>query len=162
MQMRTLVISTTIMVAVAQFYLMHQLAAMAITAIIFDLYRVTNSTRLYWLVYKEWNDSELKGLRQYFWTSTPRRWVEYALLAIPANALATYVLHSGDFSSMNNAATAFMSYAQSVVGLVIEETSKLKSGAATLTVDLGIVGILEYIAMRYVFAKRKLKNTKKA
>jgi len=161
MQMRTLVVSTTIMVAVAQFFLMHQLAAIIIAAISIDIFRMGNGTRLYWLVYRTWNDEEVKDLRQYFWSSTPRRWLEYALLALPANALVTYGLHPTEFEGMDNIGTVFFDYAQSVVGLVIEETSKLKSGAATLTVDFGIVGVLEYIAMRYVFAKRKLKKSKK-
>ena len=139
---------------------MHQLAAMTSAAVIFDFLRVADGTRLHWLETKTWNDAEVKALRQYFWSSTPRRWLEYALVALPANALLTYALHQADFEMMNNAATAFMSYSDEVLSLVITETSKLQNGAATLTVDFGLAGLLEYIAMRWVFSKRKVKKSK--
>ena len=160
MQMQTLIIGVVIIVSAAQFFLMQQLAAMAFAAITFDFLRVADGTRLHWQETKTWNDAEVKALRQYFWSSTPRRWVEYALLALPANALITYAFHQSDFDTMNNAATAFMTYSDEVIGLVITETSKLQNGAATLTVDFGVVGLLEYIAMRWIFARRKLKNSK--
>ena len=160
-QMGVLIQGAFIIVVPAQLFLEHQLLAMFSGAIISDLYREIRASMLSSGKNGDWTKEENRAMRSYFLLSTPRRWLGYALLSLPLNALLTYVLHSEDFSSMNNAATWFMNYSESVLGLVIDEATKLKSGAATLTVDFGIVGILEYLAMRYVFAKRKLKKSKK-
>jgi hypothetical protein len=149
------------MVIAAQIFLHSQYLAIVIAAVIYDVLRVLYGFRLHRLQTGHWIDKELLPFLQYFLESTPRRWLEYALVAIPANAIVTFVFHMADFDSLNNAATAFFGYAEEVIGLVIEETSKLKSGAASLTVNFGLAGVFEYVAMRWLFAKRKLKNKKK-
>jgi hypothetical protein len=44
---------------------------------------------------------------------------------------------------------------------VAGEVSDLTAGLASLVVDFGVVGILEYIAARWLFSKRKLSFKEK-
>lgn len=160
-QMFYLSLGVIIMVIAAQMFLHSQYLAIALAALSYDVLRMLYGSHLHHQRTGKWIDKEVLSFLQYFLESTPRRWLEYALIALPANAIVTFAFHMADFDSLNNAATAFFDYAEDVIGLVVQEVSKLKSGAASLTVNFGLAGVLEYVAMRWLFAKRKLKNKKK-
>ncbi len=162
MQMRVLMIGTVVIVVAAQFFLDRQFIAMVCAAIAFDLYRPIHATVLHRQIHGRWYDEHLAALYEYYWASTPRRWLEYVLLALPANALLTYALHSSDFDTLNNAATLTMAFIQDALGAVRQETSELRAGAMSFAVDFGFTGVLEYLAVRWLFAKRRLKIQKKS
>jgi len=157
MQMRMLTLGAACIVIVAQIFLLHQVAAMVIAALAFDVCRTLDGFRLHRLATGRWLSEDLRSLIEYFISATPRRWLEYALLALPANALLTYVLHTGEFDTLNNAAVLTMNFAQNAWGAAEQEVSRMRAGLASFAVNFGFSGVLEYLAARWLFAKRKLK-----
>lgn len=161
MQMRMLILGAICITVSAQFFLGRQIVAMLATAVVFDLLRTLDGFRLHRVISGQWTSDYLRSVIDYFIVATPRRWLEYALLALPANALLTLALHPADFDALNNVATLTMSFAQDVLAAFGQQVSELKAGAATSTVNFGITGVLEYLAVRWLFVKRKLKVQKK-
>lgn len=156
LQMRTLVVGATLITAAAAFFPERQIVAMIAAAAVFDLYRFFKGS---WLHHQEtgrWRDSAIGELNRYFLASSPRRWLEYALIALPANAAFTYLLLGGSSDAIQNLGTHTLNVLTEAVGLVAGEVSDLTAGLASLVVDIGFVGVLEYIAARWLFSKRKL------
>ncbi len=156
LQMRTLITGATAITAASLMFVENQVIAMLSAAALFDLYRVIDGARLHHQETGRLHDAEIGELRRYFFASSPRRWLEYALLALPANAALTLLLHGSADSELQNLGTYTLGILSEAVGLVAGEVSDLKAGLASLTVDFGIVGLLEYIAARWLFSKRKL------
>lgn len=162
MQMRMLILGAICITAAAQFFLDRQIVAMVATAIVFDLLRTLDGFRLHRLISGQWTSDYLRSVVDYFIAATPRRWLEYALLALPANALLTFLLHGGEFETLNNLATLTMAFIQDAMGAIRQETSELRAGAMSFAVDFGFTGVLEYLAARWLFAKRRVKIRKKS
>lgn len=156
MQMRMLILSAIVITIAAQLFVGSQALAMVIAALAVDAFRVLDGVRLYRLTTGTWYGTQLRTLTNYFFASTPRRWLEYALLVLPANAALTFLLHGDANSEFQNLGTYTLAILGDAVGMVAGEVSDLKAGLASLTVDFGVVGLLEYIAARWLFSKRKL------
>ncbi|WP_304070825.1 hypothetical protein [Maricaulis maris] len=161
LQMRTLILGAALLTAAAAFFAERQIIAMVSAVAIYDLYRLINVARLHHEDTGRWFDAEINELRRYFLFSSPRRWLEYALLALPANAALTYLLHGGSPDAVQNLSTYTLGVLSEAVSLVAGEVSDLTAGLASLVVDFGVVGILEYIAARWLFSKRKLSFKEK-
>jgi len=162
MQVAFIAVGATTMTIAAQFFPLSQAVAMAATILGFDLLRSL-------LVIGLSREDDLtsgapsnRTLISYFWSSTPRRWLEYALLALPANAAVTFVLLGDSAHEVQNLGTYTLGVLNDVIGLVSNQVTDLKAGLASLVVDFGIVGLLEYIAARWLFSKRKLIFKEKA
>ena len=156
LQMRTLILGAALLTAAAAFFAERQIIAMVSAVAIYDLYRFIKGTWLHHQDTGRWFDAELGELNRYFIASSPRRWLEYALLALPANAALTYLLHGGSPDTIQNLGTYTLGVLAEAVSLVAGEVSDLTAGLASLVVDFGVVGVLEYIAARWLFSKRKL------
>lgn len=150
------------MTIAAQFFMERQALAMIGAVLGFDLFRSALLVALYEPSDADAGHPDNKSLLSFFWASTPRRWAEYALLALPANAALTYIVLGGSIADVQNVGTYTINILTDVVGLVVGEVSDLTAGLASLVFDFGIVGLLEYIAARWLFSKRKLIFKKKA
>ena len=162
MQMRILILGAICITLTAQVFLDRQIIAMIVTAIIFDLLRTLDGIRLHRLISGQWTSDYLRSVLDYFIAATPRRWLEYALLALPANALLTYLLHAADFAELNNLATLTMAYTQDAINIIQQEASELRASAMSFALNFGFTGALEYVAARWLFAKRRIKIKKKS
>lgn len=154
-QVSFVLVGAIVMVGTAQVFVRSQFIALLATAGLFDVCR---ALIIHW---SKLDDSqadrlERKRLSRYFWASLPRRWFEYALIAVPLNTLVAYTFYGADFTEMNNLAAIFAGYIQEVARLVVSEANELQSGLAALTMDLGVVGLLEYLAVRLLFRQRKV------
>lgn len=162
LQMRSLIVGAIAITSAAAVFVENQVIAMLSAAAIVDLFRLINGARLHHQETGQWFDAEVGQLRRYFLASSPRRWLEYGLLALPANAALTLLLHGGPDVELQNLGTYTLSILSEAVSLVAGEVSDLKAGLASLAVDFGVVGLLEYIAARWLFSKRKLIFKEKA
>ncbi len=161
LQMRSLILGAALITAAAAFFPEHQVIAMVAAAVAFDFYRLLNGARLHHEATGRLFDAEVNELRRYFLASTPRRWLEYALIALPANAALTYLLLGGSIDAVQNLGTYTLNVLREAVSLIAGEVSNLTAGLASLVVDIGVVGALEYVAARWLFSKRKLFFKKK-
>ena len=154
-QIGFVIVGALLMVGVAQLFVQTQFLAMVVMAAAFDGFRafIINWSKL---DDSEADQRERKMLHRFFWSSLPRRWFEYALIALPLNTLVAYALYGPDFTEMGNLAAIFAGYIQEVAGMLVSEANELQSGLAALTMDLGVVGLLEYLAVRLLFRQRKI------
>jgi len=156
LQMRTLILGAALVTASAALFPEHQVVAMIASAATFDLYRFLRGSWLHHQDSGNWIDPEINELNRYFLASSPRRWLEYALLALPANAAITHLFLGEGQASIQNLGTYTLDVLAEATALVADEVSDLTAGIASLVVDIGVVGVLEYIAARWLFSKRKL------
>ena len=153
-QLGYVLFGAAIITVTAQFFPHNQLMAMVIAALCYDAFRI-------FLIFALSQDDDLevgmpsnRQLVGHFILSTPRGWLNYALLALPANAALTYLNH--DITSLENVGTYTLGVLQGTVALILGDISNLRASLASLVMDLGVVGVIEYIAVRWVFAKRKI------
>lgn len=146
----------------AQFFMERQVVAMIAAILAFDLSRSALLVALYDPKDADAGHPDNRSLLSFFWASSPRRWAEYALLALPANAALTYLAWEAGPADVQNLGMYTLDILSEVLTLVIGEVSDLTAGVASFVFDFGIVGLLEYIAARWVFSKRKLIFKEKA
>ncbi len=146
----------------AQIFMERQLVAMIAAILSFDLLRSALLFALYDPRDADAGHPDNRSLLSFFWASSPRRWAEYALLALPANAALTYLALGAAPADVQNLGVYTLGILSEVLTLVIGEVSDLTAGVASFVFDFGIVGLLEYIAARWVFSKRKLIFKEKA